>query len=242
SGAVVVAGAAVAGGSALAADEPTVPSPAVVQLDQQTAEHLAATREEERMARDLYTVLDKHHDGLAPFSMIKNAEQRHFDAVGRALELHGLDDPSEDGTAGTYADADLQKLYDGWLARGKQSTQEAFTVGVELETADIAGLEEMIDDVDNAHVDRLLGHLLQGSEHHLDAFTKAVNGELPAAAGMRQGPHGQTGPGMPGPGMRGPGQQQGPQGMPGEPGQMGRRGMQQRHQMQNLDHECPLGT
>jgi len=260
SAAVIVSGAAVAGAQALAADPTPSPS-AGAALDEQAQEHVAFIREEERLARDLYTALDAHHDGLAPFSMIKNAEQRHFDAAGRLIDIYHLDDPSEGAEAGEYAFDELQERYDGWLERGLKSEQEAFTVGVELETADIADLEKMIADIDNAQVDRVLGHLLQGSEHHLDAFTKAVNGELPAGAGMRQGPNGQNGPGMRGPGLRGPGmrgpgmggtgQEQGRQGVPGQGGQMGPRGLQQGHHgMQQRDRahmhdphqECLLGT
>lgn len=260
SAAVIVSGAAVAGAQALAADPTPSPS-AGAALDEQAQEHVAFIREEERLARDLYTALDAHHDGLAPFSMIKNAEQRHFDAAGRLIDIYHLDDPSEGAEAGEYAFDELQERYDGWLERGLKSEQEAFTVGVELETADIADLEKMIADIDNAQVDRVLGHLLQGSEHHLDAFTKAVNGELPAGAGMRQGPNGQNGPGMRGPGLRGPGmrgpgmggtgQEQGRQGVPGQGGQMGPRGLQQGHHgmqqrerahMHGPNHECLLGT
>ena len=255
SAAVIVSGAAVAGAQALAADPTPSPS-AGAALDEQAQEHVAFIREEERLARDLYTALDAHHDGLAPFSMIKNAEQRHFDAAGRLIDIYHLDDPSEGAEAGEYAFDELQERYDGWLERGLKSEQEAFTVGVELETADIADLEKMIADIDNAQVDRVLGHLLQGSEHHLDAFTKAVNGELPAGAGMRQGPNGQNGPGMRGPGLRGPGlggtgQGQGRQGVPGQGGQMGPRGLQQGHHgmqqrerahMHDPHQECLLGT
>ena len=260
SAAVIVSGAAVAGAQALAADPTPSPS-AGAALDEQAQEHVAFIREEERLARDLYTALDAHHDGLAPFSMIKNAEQRHFDAAGRLIDIYHLDDPSEGAKAGEYAFDELQERYDGWLERGLKSEQEAFTVGVELETADIADLEKMIADIDNAQVDRVLGNLLQGSEHHLDAFTKAVNGELPAGAGMRQGPNGQNGPGMRGPGLRGPGmrgpgmggtgQEQGRQGVPGQGGQMGPRGLQQGHHgmqqrerahMHDPHQECLLGT
>lgn len=260
SAAVIVSGTAVAGAQALAADPTPTPS-AGATLDEQAQEHVAFIREEERLARDLYTALDAHHDGLAPFSMIKNAEQRHFDAAGRLIDIYHLDDPSEGAEAGEYAFDELQERYDGWLERGLKSEQEAFTVGVELETADIADLEKMIADIDNAQVDRVLGHLLQGSEHHLGAFTKAVNGELPAGAGMRQGPNGQNGPGMRGPGLRGPGmrgpgmggtgQEQGRQGVPGQGGQLGPRGLQQGHHgmqqrerahMHDPHQECLLGT
>lgn len=230
SAAVVITGAVAAGAVPTPGDPARTAPPAVAELDEKAGEHLAFTREEERLARDLYTALDDHHDGLAPFTMIKNAEQRHFDAVGHALDLHGLDDPSEAAAAGSYADARLQELYDDWLARGLTSEVEAFAVGVELETADIAGLEEMIDTVDNEQVDRLLGNLLRGSEHHLQAFTMAAAGELPA------GPRTDNGWGMRGPGSRGPAQGQGQRGMDDWQGRQGGPGAG----MRDGSRDCPF--
>ena len=48
---------------------------------------LAFTREEEKLARDVYIALDAY--GL-PFTNIQISEQRHFDAVGRLLVTYGL--------------------------------------------------------------------------------------------------------------------------------------------------------
>lgn len=159
------------------------------------------------MARDLYTALDEHHGGLAPFTRLKDAEQRHFDAVGRLLARFGLDDPAAGATVGEYADADLQSRYDGWLERGLTSQDEALKVGIELETADIADLEKLIAGTDNAQVERILTNLLRGSRHHLDTFTRAADGQLPAGPGAgqrQQRQQGRHGLGMRGPGQRGP--------------------------------------
>lgn len=227
SAAVLVGGSAIAGAHALTSTDPTPTPPtapaSAAALDQATADALTFMREEERMARDLYTALDEHHGGLAPFTRIKDAEQRHFDALGRLLPRFGLDDPAAGATVGEYADADLQSRYDGWLERGLTSQDEALKVGIELETADIADLEKLIADTDNAQVERILTNLLRGSRHHLDAFTRAADGQLPAGPGagqreqgqqrqqghrgQQQGQQGRHGPGMRGPGQRGPHQQ-----------------------------------
>lgn len=192
-------------------DRPAVTSTVTGTVDGTTAEHIAYTREEERMARDLYTALDEHYGGLTPFSNIKVAEQRHHDAAGRLLTSYGLDDPSEGLAAGTFAYQDLQALYDGWLERGLTSKEEAFQVGIELESADIEDLAGMIEDVDDARVDRVLGNLLNGSEHHLAAFEAAAEGRTP---GECDGECDGTGPHGPGNGM-----QQGPRQGVGQQGQ-----------------------
>jgi hypothetical protein len=184
---------------------------------------LSFNLEEERMARDLYDALGAEHDDLAPFVQIETAEQRHHDAVSGLITLKDGTLPDEP-EAGTYENAEIQALYDDWLERGLVSPEAAFQVGIELETADIEGLQADIDEIDDADVDRVLGHLLTASEHHLAAFEAAAAGEpLPTmqgqgmqerqgmqqGQGMRQGRGMPDGQGMPGQGMRQGGQHHG---------------------------------
>ena len=108
--------------------------------DSAVASALSFSREEERMARDLYAALADKYDGARPFSLITNSEDRHFDAVGVLIERYDVKDPSSGKAAGTYAIPALQRLYDGWLAKGSTSLKNAYQVGVELEQRDIADL------------------------------------------------------------------------------------------------------
>lgn len=193
----------------------TAASVAAADLDPDLATSLQFTREEERMARDLYAALAEVHDGARPMSRITNSEQQHFDRVGALLEQYGLTDPSADLPAGEFAFDDLQDLYDGWLAAGTESLDAAFQVGIALEERDIADLTAMIEDSSVADVDAVLSRLLAASEHHLAAFTAAAEGTLPTEPG--QGMQNQNGPGMQngrqnenGPGMQGRGPGQGP--------------------------------
>ena len=206
----VIAGAALilAGGAAVSAGAATDVAPTSVvatatATDATLAKGLAFSREEERMARDLYQALADHYDGALPFSMIVNSEQRHFDAVGTMLERYGVTDPAAGKQAGSYADPTIQKLYDGWLAEGKKSLAAAYGVGVELETRDIADLEKAIAATSAADVKQLYTNLLKASEHHLAAFEAAVDGRT---MGTGMGAAGMNGQGQMG---RGPGNAQG---------------------------------
>lgn len=210
--------------------------------------------EEERMARDLYAELGEAHDELAPFTQIEVSEQRHHDAVSNLIEVKGGTVPDE-GQPGEFENADIQAMYDGWLERGLVSPDAAFEVGIELEKADIEHLRSNIDEIDDADVDRVLGHLLNASEHHLAAFEAAAAGELPDMAGTGGGRQGGPGPGMQpghrgqgGEGMRqgpgGPGQglQQGPGGQNG-PGSHGHGAMGQGGQRHgDGTGDCPMTT
>ncbi|WP_404388637.1 DUF2202 domain-containing protein [Humibacillus xanthopallidus] len=203
----VIAGAALilAGGAAVSAGASTGVAPTSVvatatATDPALAKGLAFTREEERMARDLYQALADHYDGALPFSRIVTSEQRHFDAVGTMLERYSVTDPAAGKQAGSYADPTIQKLYDGWLAEGKTSLAAAYGVGVELETRDIADLEKAIAATSAADVKQLYTNLQRASEHHLAAFEAAVDGRT-LGTGMGTG----MGAGMNGQGQMGRG-------------------------------------
>ncbi|MGX7730181.1 DUF2202 domain-containing protein [Rhodococcus sp. 2H158] len=159
-------------------------------LSTQEQSDLVVMREEERLARDLYQQFAQKW-GAQIFERISASEQRHYDAVGALLGRYGVNDPSAGLAAGTYADPQLQSAYDGWLARGLTSVEEAYAVGAELEAADIAELSTAIEVSDEDAIDRLYGKLRTGSEHHLQAFRAALTGEEPAGGhGQGQG-HGQ---------------------------------------------------
>lgn len=131
--------------------------------------------DEERMARDLYIALGDKYPDAAQFENIATSEQRHYDATLRLVEAYGLDKPSE--TAGEYENDEVQDLYDDWLKDGSASVEAAYQVGVDLETADIADLKVAIEESDNADLDQVYGHLLAGSENHLEAFQAGADWE-----------------------------------------------------------------
>ena len=151
---------------------------------------LTEMREEERVARDLYEQLADTSGSLV-FTRIAASEQRHLDAVENLMEMQGMDPDAAGRTVGEYAVPSLQTAYDTWLDQGTESAEEAFTVGVDLETQDIADLKTL-DPASGTPAERVVAALLQGSRHHLAAFTAAVNGNLPE---MGTGPGGGYGPG-----------------------------------------------
>lgn len=186
---VILAGGAtvaVASAATFTGAAPTVATAASV--DAATAKGLAFTREEERMARDLYKAFADQYDGAMPFSRIVNSEQRHYDATGALLTRYGIADPSAGKSAGSYADPTIQKLYDGWLAEGKKSLAAAYGVGVALEKRDIADLDTAIAATSVTDVKALYTQLQNASKHHLAAFEGAVDGRtMEPGAGMGAG-------------------------------------------------------
>ena len=177
-------GALLAGGVAVSQASATVTTATSATADSGVTSALTFAREEERMARDLYAALADKYDGARPFSMITNSEDRHFDAVGTLIERYDVADPSAGKAPGTYAVPAIQDLYDGWLAEGKTSLEDAYRVGVELEQRDIADLNKSIAADLPADVDTVFGQLLKGSQNHLAAYQRAVDGDLGTGSGM----------------------------------------------------------
>ncbi len=181
-----------AGGVAVSqASAATSPAPSAT-ADGAVTSALTFSREEERMARDLYAALAGTYDGARPFSMITKSEDRHFEAVGALLERYKVADPAAGKAAGTYADPAIQKLYDSWLAKGKSSLNAAYQVGVELEQRDVADLNKSIAGNLPADVDAVFGRLAQGSQRHLAAYQRAVAGDLGTGFGMMGGRSGDS--------------------------------------------------
>ena len=157
-----------------AADRAT---PAAAKLTAQQRFDLAYSREEERMARDLYKAFADKYDGARPFSNITKSEQRHYDAVGRMLTRYDLADPSAGKAAGDYAYPTLTKNYAAWLKQGQKSQIEANKAGVALEKADIATLEASLKQNLPSDIKQVYTNLLDGSRNHLAAFTRAADGK-----------------------------------------------------------------
>jgi len=180
-GMALLLGAGLAGTAVATAQTPTASALSATAIaDDTRAADLAFSRDEERMARDLYTLFGQTYDA-AIFTRIAGSEQQHFDAVGTLLTSYAITDPAVGQPAGTYANADVQKLYDQWKAQGLTSVQDAYAVGVALEQTDIADLQGILARNADADAQRVFTRLLAASQHHLDAFTNAVNGGTDAA-------------------------------------------------------------
>jgi hypothetical protein len=145
---------------------------ALAPLDEAEIATLKWMREEEKLARDMYLTLNTYFPAKI-FTNIAASEQKHFDALGKKLDLYGIPDPATD-QIGVFTDPELQALYSELLGLGMVSYTEALKVGVTIEESDLSDLEVAIDGTDSVPLARTYQHLLTGSEHHLAAFTKLL--------------------------------------------------------------------
>lgn len=137
-------------------------------LSIEEADTLLWTREEEKLARDVYLALDARWNDSV-LQRIAASEQRHFDAMGDKIDQYALVDPALPGN-GEFADAELQALYEELVATGLDSPTEALIVGATIEDMDIRDLQEAMDGTDEAVLKNVYGNLLEGSKNHLRAF------------------------------------------------------------------------
>jgi hypothetical protein len=153
---------------AVAAIAPTLSAGASGLSSAEVAD-LQYMREEEKVARDVYTALAAKWSEATVFERIALSEQRHMDAVKATLDLYGISDPAAGKAPGEFTNAELQSLYDRLVAEGSVSLTAALGVGQTIEKTDIADLQEAMAATTNADLDRLFGNLLRGSQNHLQA-------------------------------------------------------------------------
>lgn len=153
--------------------QPIAASAASVALSDTETDAISFMREEEKMARDLYTSFGELYD-VPIFDRIANSEQRHFDSIGTLITRYDLDDPASGNGIGEFTDPQLQALYEQLLAQGSTSLADAIQVGIIVEETDIADLQEELGSVTSFDVKRVFTMLERGSQRHLVAFNKVA--------------------------------------------------------------------
>ncbi|MCU0344765.1 MAG: DUF2202 domain-containing protein [Ignavibacterium sp.] len=147
-------------------------------VTQEEIDGLIHMRIEEKLARDVYTVMGTTYNSQV-FLNIKLSEQAHMSAVKRMLDKYSIPDPLTSDEVGVFPDATFQALYDQFIAQGSISLNEALLVGVAIEELDIADLDNQLTNVvTNPGIIRLYTNLKTGSVSHLAAFNRNLIGCL----------------------------------------------------------------
>ncbi len=129
--------------------------------------------EEEKMARDFYVSMYEKW-GLRPFGNIKNAEQKHMDAIESMLDKYGLSNPTKDAATGEFKNEKIKSLYLALLGQGNKSALDALKAAAEIEEVDIKDLMDAIKNTDNKDLAIVYNNLQRASENHLRAFTRNI--------------------------------------------------------------------
>lgn len=147
-------------------------------LNQDEIRDLRYTREEQKMAVDLYQefyMLYEHH----VFDQIATSEARNMDKLRNILDVYELVDPITGirELRGKFHNPDIQQHYDHFYAIGIQSRTDALRAGAQVEELDISILQVHINRTDNPLLRQTYEHLLRDSENHLLAFVQHLETE-----------------------------------------------------------------
>lgn len=143
-------------------------------LSDQERMWLIQMREEEKLARDVYTTLgDKRWAKI--FSNIAESEQTHTIAVKNLLTIYDIPDPVLDDTVGKFTSSSMQKLYNDLISQWSNSLLDALTVGAIVEDLDISDLNQLIKQTDKENIITVYNNLNKWSRNHLRAYVKNIN-------------------------------------------------------------------
>lgn len=152
-----------------------VSSSAKLALSDNEIRGLIQMREEEKLARDVYTTLGALWS-VRTFSNIAVSEQVHTNAVKALLTTYNIKDPVADDAVGVFASKQMQELYNTLTAQGKVSSQEALRVGALIEDLDIYDLEVLKSQTKNEDILLTYNNLQKGSRNHMRAFVRSLGG------------------------------------------------------------------
>jgi hypothetical protein len=166
------------------------------EVDFNEATHLAFMREEEKLARDVYTKLGMLYPDSIVFGNIDDSEQRHTDAVKGAMEQHGLQDPNTNDNLGVYTGEAygeyFTEKYNYLIDKASNSELDALYVGAFIEELDMMDIARCPQEIvlqnngvdgtdqcglvytDEADIINLYESLINGSESHLRGYVRAI--------------------------------------------------------------------
>ncbi len=142
-------------------------------LSQAETDALLLMREEELLARDVYTRLYTVYS-MPVFKNISKSEQQHSDVILSLLNRYNLADPAANHQPGIFVNQDLQALYTALVAQGEISRIEALKVGATIEDLDIRDLMDLVEEADNQDILMVFANLTKGSRNHLRSFSKLL--------------------------------------------------------------------
>lgn len=145
------------------------------ELSEFEIQALYTMREEELLARDIYSQLYDLYAYRA-FDQISQSENQHALAIKSLIDRYELEDPAIDHEVGIFTNTALQALYNQLMEMGSISEVEALKVGATIEDVDIYDLQEFLKNgIDNQDMIFVFEKLKSGSENHMRAFIRLLS-------------------------------------------------------------------
>lgn len=149
--------------------EDDTPQIQIIELIAQEKQDLIWLREEEKLARDVYTYAYNLY-GEKTFTNVSSSEQRHMDEVQTLLEKYELTDPIVNDSIGVFSSAELRDLYVELTGLADSSLEKAFYVGATIEDLDLKDLSVFASNTTRADLLDTYNKLTCGSRNHMRAY------------------------------------------------------------------------
>ncbi len=143
------------------------------ELTEQEKDDLLFMWEEEKMARDIYSLMSQKYQAKI-FQNIGASEQKHMDSVKNLLSQVGLSTPVDENQVGLFTNSIIIDMYADLLYRGNQTYQEALQVGLDIEVTDIADLSVRIQNARDPGIIKVYEALRDASYNHKAAFERQL--------------------------------------------------------------------
>jgi hypothetical protein len=141
-------------------------------LSEEEITNLEFLREEEKLARDVYSFSFEKY-GEIIFNNISQSEQQHMDQVLKLLNTYQISDPAST-EIGVFNNAELQNLYDNLTAKSALSLADALIVGATIEDLDIKDIADYELITNKLDILSVLGGLKCGSRNHLRNYANQL--------------------------------------------------------------------
>jgi hypothetical protein len=145
----------------------------IAELSQIEIDDLMFSREEEKLARDVYIYNYKKY-GNNVFNNISKSEQNHMDQILDLLNYYSLPDPIVSDEIGVFKNEELQNLYNELINKSNISNSDALEVGAIIEDLDINDLNNLISHTNTNNIIAVYERLKCGSQNHMRSFTNQL--------------------------------------------------------------------
>lgn len=136
-------------------------------------EFLYATREDEKLEKDVTEAFLAKYPTSITFSNIAEAEATHIAAIENVLTCYEIEFPAL-GEAVVFVDEARQNQYNELLAKAT-SLVEAYKATALLEEQSIAAYAAVIPNITNVNIKIVVINLMEGSSNHLKAYVHQLS-------------------------------------------------------------------
>lgn len=146
----------------------------VNQLTESEKQGLLFTRQEEKLAYDVYRYAYEKY-GSNIFNNISNSELTHQNTIDGLLDKYNLENPVKNMAQGQFENDDLQLLYLQLIQKVDLSLTDAFEAGATIEDLDINDLMVLTTETDKTDLISVYEMLTCGSRNHIRGFTDQLS-------------------------------------------------------------------